>query len=80
MPIVGLSESKNTTSSIFSLMDKDRSLLELKTQLYCLKGFFFFFCFILCPKIVPEKLRPLAYCCDDHNKSKFRAAFSMLSK
>lgn len=39
MQIVELSWSKNT-SSFFSLTENDRSLLGLKMQLYCLKGFF----------------------------------------
>lgn len=56
MQIVELSCSKNT-SSIFCLTENDRSLLGLKTQLYCLKGFFLFLCFILCPKIHLENTK-----------------------
>lgn len=55
MQILELSWSKNT-SSIFSLTENDRSLLGLKMQLYCLKGFFLIPVFHSVLKNSPGKL------------------------
>lgn len=68
MQIVELSWSKNT-SSIFSLTENDRSLLGLKMQLYCLKGFFLFLYFILCPKIHLENSKLRVDCINKHSSN-----------